>query len=349
MPADRGLDTAPEVVTVAGGGVRPCHPRWKAGPPLTSTNPVNVVVCEALLRDGIQGWNEPIPTSDKIGLLEAIVASGIQEIDVTSFVPPSVVPQFSDSLDVLGAVPDGVRTRVLTVNLKGTHRVVEAHERTRHIDLCGIPYSVSEKHNLANLRRDHQTHRREVAAMVEQLRQHGIETLLGVATAYGCPIQGEVPREEVLATVEWAHALGIRSMMFGDTTGMADPRTVRELFSTAVEQWPDVEFIAHFHDNRGCGVANAIAAIESGARTVDASLGGVGGEPAAVDQGFVGESGNVATEDLVAVLEQMGVSTGIDPQALLRAGALAERTLGRPLHSRVQRAGVIPFTPTRKA
>ena len=317
-----------------------------AGPEaVTALSEVDVVVCEAWLRDGIQGWNEFVPTAAKVELLEAVAASGIREIDVTSFVPTSVVPQFADAIDVLGAVPADVLTRVLTVNVKGALRVVEAHKQIRRIDRCGIPFSVSEKHNLANLRRDHQAHRREVSAMVECLRNDGIDTLLGVATAYGCPIQGEVPRDDVFAVVDWAHSIGIRSMMFGDTTGMADPRTVRELFSLAVKRWPDVEFIAHFHDNRGCGIANTIAAIESGARTVDAS---VGGEPAAVDQGFVGESGNVATEDLVAALKQMGISTGIDTASLLDAGAIAERTLGRPLHSRIQRAGVIPFTPTRK-
>ncbi len=134
--------------------------------------------------------------------------------------------------------------------------------------------------------------------------------------------------------------------MFGDTTGMADPLAVRQLFSAAASAYPDVEFIGHFHDNRGCGIANTLAAIDAGAATVEGSLGGIGGEPAAVEQGLVGESGNVATEDLAAVLAQMGVRTGIDLPALLRAGALAEELLGRPLLSRVQRAGPFPPHPS---
>jgi hydroxymethylglutaryl-CoA lyase len=177
--------------------------------------------------------------------------------------------------------------------------------------------------------------------MVDVLGEAGIAPLLGVATAYGCPIQGRVERDDVLALVAWGHSLGIRSIMFGDTTGMADPRAVHELFTEAVHAFPDAEFVAHFHDNRGCGIANTLAAIDAGAATVDASLGGVGGEPAAVEQGFVGESGNVTSEDLVAVLERIGVRTGIDLDALLEAGSLAEELLGRPLLSRVQRAGPV--------
>jgi hydroxymethylglutaryl-CoA lyase len=300
-----------------------------------------VVVCEAWLRDGIQGWPTVLRTADKIRMLRAAAAAGIPEIDVTSFVPAHVVPQFSDAEDVLGAVPADVTVRVLTVNVQGAHRVVAAHRLGRPVDRCGFPISASEPHNLANLRRDHATHKQAVAEMVDVLGEAGIAPLLGVATAYGCPIQGRVERDDVLALVEWGHSLGIRSIMFGDTTGMADPRAVHELFTEAVRAFPDVEFVAHFHDNRGCGIANALAAIDAGAATVDASLGGIGGEPAAVEQGFVGESGNVTTEDLAAVLQRMGVRTGIDLAALLEAGSLAEQLLGRPLLSRVQRAGPV--------
>ncbi|MGW8813058.1 hydroxymethylglutaryl-CoA lyase [Gordonia terrae] len=308
-----------------------------------------VDICEVWLRDGIQGWPQIVPTEDKIELLEAVVAGGVSEIDVTSFVPPHVVPQFGDSEEVLAGTPEGVATRVLTVNVRGVERVIDAHERVRRIDRCGIPYSVSEAHNLANLRRNHADHRQAVAEMAHLLGDAGIDTLIGLATAYGCPIKGAVEPAEVLAAIDWAHGLGIRSIMLGDTTGMADPRSVRDLFGRAVREWPDVHFIAHFHDNRGCGIANTLAAIDAGVRTVDACLGGVGGEPASVDQGFVGESGNVTTEDLAAVLAQMELSTGIDLDKLLDAGALAEQILSRPLHSRVQRAGRIPFIPAREA
>lgn len=308
----------------------------------------DVVVCDAFLRDGIQGWPDVLPTAAKVSVVDALVASGVAEFDVTSFVPAKLVPQFADRLDVLAAVPDGVAIRVLTVNERGIDGVVDAHRSVRTIDRCGIPYSVSEPHNLANLRRNHAEHRIAVTAMVGTLLGEGIDPLLGIATAYGCPIQGRVPRGDVVDTIAWAYGLGVRTMMFGDTTGTGDPATVTELFEEATSTWPDVHFIAHFHDNRGLGIANTIAAIRAGAKTVDASLGGVGGEPSTVDQGEVGESGNVTTEDLVVGLEQMGISTGIDRAALLAAGRVAETALGRRLHSRVLRAGLIPFTPDRR-
>jgi hydroxymethylglutaryl-CoA lyase len=301
----------------------------------------DVTVCEAWLRDGIQGWPRVLPAADKIRMIRAVAAAWVPEIDVTSFVPAHVVPQFPDAEEVLAAVPEDVTVRVLTVNVRGARRAAEARARGTRIDRCGFPISASEPHNLANLRRDHATHKAAVAEMVNVLGDAGITPLLGVATAYGCPIRGHVGQDEVLALVEWGHSLGIRAIMFGDTTGMADPRGVHELFTAAVTAYPDVEFIAHFHDNRGCGIANVLAAIDAGAATVDASLGGVGGEPAAVRQGFVGESGNVSTEDLVAVLDRMAIRTGIDLSALLQAGALAEELLGTPLFSRVQRAGPV--------
>lgn len=301
----------------------------------------DVSVCEAWLRDGIQGWPEVLPTPAKIRMLRAITATGVTEIDVTSFVPAHTVPQFSDAEDVLAAVPDDVTVRVLTVNTRGADRVADARSRGMRIDRCGFPISASESHNLANLRRGHAAHKAAIAEMLTVLQAADIVPLMGIATAYGCPIQGRVDRDDVLALVEWGHSLGIRAIMFGDTTGMADPHAVSQLFTEAVAAYPDVEFIAHFHDNRGCGIANTLAAIDAGAAVVDASLGGIGGEPASVEQGFVGESGNVTTEDLVAVLDRMGVRTGIDLPALLRAGSLAEQLLGRPLLSRIQRAGPV--------
>jgi len=306
-----------------------------------------ITVCEAFFRDGLQGWPEVISTTDKLRLIEAVVAAGVSEIDVASFVPPRVSPQFSDAAQMIAAVPERVRVRVLVPNLRGVERALTVHESVRRIDRVGVPYSASEAHNQANLGRDHATHRLEIEGMQRALAGTGTKLLLGVATAFGCPIKGAVAPEEVLDVVHWAAGLGITDIMFGDTTGMADPRSVGELLAEAVERWPEVEFVAHFHDNRGAGLANVLAAIKAGVRTVDASLGGIGGEPSSVDQGDVGESGNVTTEDLVATLHQMGIQTGIDTAQVLAAGRLAEETLGRPLHSRVQRAGVVGFIPER--
>jgi len=232
--------------------------------------------------------------------------------------------------------------------VKGVRRVIEAHRHARRIDSCGIPFSASEAHNIANLRRDHAAHRVAVAQMVEELQAAAIEPLVGIATAYGCPISGRVDPDTVFGLTSWLRSLGVHKIMFGDTTGMADPGRAESYYRFATQEWPDTEFVAHFHDNRGCGVANVLAAIRAGVTTVDSSLGGLGGEPSSVDQGDVGESGNVATEDLAAVLDRLGYVyvTGLDVGRVLAAGALLEETLGRRLHSRVMRAGPVADSPS---
>jgi hydroxymethylglutaryl-CoA lyase len=234
-----------------------------------------------------------------------------------------------------------VATRVLAPNLKGVERALSAHRRVRAIDYCGIPFSASEPHNIANLRRTHAEHREQLKPMIERLLDAGIQPLVAVATAYGCPIAGRVSPDQVLEIAGWLYEHGVRRLMFGDTTGMADPARAYDLVTRASKQWPDVQYVAHFHDNRGAGIANTLAAVEAGAQTVDASLGGLGGEPSSVVQGEVGESGNVSTEDLVALLERMGVRSGLDAAKVLEAGTALETIIGRRLHSRVLRAGLI--------
>ncbi|SEF15486.1 hydroxymethylglutaryl-CoA lyase [Rhizobiales bacterium GAS191] len=309
-------------------------------PPLIPTSGSRVAICEAWLRDGIQGWPNFIATPDKLEMLKAVVAAGIGEVDVTSFVSRRLVPQFADCEDVLAAGSGRARTRVLTVNADGARRVAEAHRNAGRIDRCGMPFSVSEPHNVANLRRTHAEHREVLARIFDILLDAGIQPLLGVVTAFGCPIRGSVASEESLAIAEWGVKRGITAIMFGDTTGMANPRSVAAVFGAAHRNWPEIELIAHFHDNRGCGIANSLAAIASGAATVDACLGGIGGEPKGVEQGVVGDQGNTTTEDLVAVLSEMGIETNVDLHRLVEAGRLAEEITGRRLLSRVQRSGL---------
>ena len=299
--------------------------------------------CEVLLRDGLQSWPEFIPTSDKIRLVEAIARAGVPEIDLASFVSQKLVPQFADRLELLAAIDPHFRIRVLAVNDKGVQAAIEAHRQVRPIDICGIPFSVSEPHNLANLRRNHADHRLAVAAMVAELQAAGIRPLIGVATAFGCPIRGRIESRETLDLAHWAYDLGVRDIMFGDTTGLAEPVAVASVFSAAAAGLEGVNLIAHFHDNRGIGIVNALAAIGAGASTVDACLGGLGGEPRGIELGLSGDQGNVVSEDLVNVLTAIGANTGIDPQALVEAGALAEDILKRQLLSKVQRSGLGRF------
>lgn len=301
-----------------------------------------VTVCEAWLRDGLQGWPVPIPTGAKRRVLELVLRSGIREVDVTSFVPAATSPQFGDASEMLAmfsACP-GVRTRVLAVNARSVVTAAKLQAEGARIDTCGFPISASESHNLANLRRGHADHLAAMSRIIDGCNEAGIEPLMAVATAFGCPIEGAVPEDKVLGFVAWAHGRGVRRIMLGDTTGMADPGHASQLFRRLIAEFPDVEPIAHFHDTRGAGLANTLAAIAAGVRVVDCSLGGTGGEPTGVEQGHRGLTGNVASEDLVSVLNRMGYQTGVDMDLLLEAGRLVERVHERDLYSAVQRSGL---------
>lgn len=302
---------------------------------------MSIHFCELLLRDGIQGWPDVISTENKVQLANAISNAGVSEIDLTSFVPAHVVPQFADAGLVLEQYEGSARIRVLTVNAKGADRVIEAHQNIRPIQVCGMPFSASEAHNLANLRCDHATHKERIKAIVDMVGAAGITPMVCVATAWGCPIEGEIAPEIVHDHVGWLQGIGVSSIMLGDTTGMADPHRVKTLFSSLIRDYPQAAFIAHFHDNRGCGIANVLAALDAGVREIDGCLGGLGGEPASVEQGNVGASGNVVTEDLVSALDRMGLDTGINISKLVEAGELAERVIGRPLFSKILRAGSV--------
>ncbi|MET7395139.1 hydroxymethylglutaryl-CoA lyase [Dactylosporangium sp. NPDC005572] len=303
--------------------------------------PAPVLVCECWARDGLQSWPRVIAVEDKITLLRQVAAAGIREIDATSLVPPKYAPQFADAEDVLAAVADtGVRTRVLTPNLRGVERALDIRRQLGGgVDTIGFPISASEVHNLANVRRTHDEHLREIERMVGVARDGGLSVLAAVATAFGCPITGPVAEDTVFAIADRLVELGVGRIMLSDTTGLADPVRVAAYTARALRDYPDVELVAHFHDTRGTGIANTYAAVTSGARCVDACLGGIGGEPASVEQHHAGETGNVSTEDIVVLLERAGFDTGIDVAALVAAGRRAEQLLGAAGRSQVQRTG----------
>lgn len=301
-----------------------------------------VVVCECWPRDGLQGWPTVIPTATKLRVIRQVLDAGVQELDLTSFVPARTSPQFTDALAVLEALADRrpeLGFRVLAVNLRSFDGIATAQAATGAITTCGFPISASEAHNLANLRRDHASHKEQLAAMIDRCGELGIEPLVCVATAFGCPLTGAVSPDTVLELAGWAYERGVRRIMLGDTTGEADPDHAYRLFTELFAALPEVRPIAHFHDTRGVGILNTWAALQAGVRTVDASLGGTGGEPKVVEQNHRGATGNVATEDLVATLNRAGVRTGIDLDRLLAAGAEVERAHGRELFSQVQRSG----------
>ncbi len=303
----------------------------------------DVVVCEVWPRDGIQGWGRVLPTAEKLAVIEAVVEAGVSEVDATSLVSPAATAQFGDAADLLeglAAAEFSASFRVLAVNRRSIERLRACGEAAQVVDTVGSPISASEEHNLANLRKNHADQKRELEAIIEGARELGATPLVCVATAFGSPLSGVVSRAQVVDLAGWAYERGVRRLMLGDTTGMADPRHAAELFTEVAQAFPDAEWTAHFHDTRGSGIANTIAAVAAGVRSVDSSLGGLGGEPPTVEQNHSGETGNVCTEDLVALFERMGIRTGIDVDKLLRAGRLAEKICGVGLRSQVQRAGL---------
>jgi hydroxymethylglutaryl-CoA lyase len=302
--------------------------------------PAFVQVCECWSRDGLQSWPEVIPTEQKLEVLDKVLAAGVREFDATSFVPAKVVPQFFDNLAILEHLAGrDVYVRVLAPNLRGFQLAIEANKNTGAINAIGFPISASEPHNLANVRRTHEQHLAQIKEMVQAGLDAGIQVMAAVATAFGCPIAGKVDEDVVFDIAGTLIEYGVSRIMLSDTTGLADPVRVRRFAERAKREFPDVELIAHFHDTRGTGLLNTWAAVESGITTVDSCLGGLGGEPKAVEQNHSGETGNIATEDFVVALARAGVSTGIDVEALLDAGRTQERITGAASRAQVLRTG----------
>jgi hydroxymethylglutaryl-CoA lyase len=300
-----------------------------------------VSLCECWARDGIQNWPEHIAPEAKAEILNAVLASGFAEAEVASFVPPRTTSQFEDALDVLQLLkrPDGVKTRVVVPNQRGLERALSANEATGAITTIGFPISASESHNRANLGRPREESLVIARQIIATALAAGFDVVGSVSTALGCPIEGFVPPEQVMSMVDELYDAGLRRMMLADSTGLADPVSAQRLYEQASARYPDVEWIAHFHDTRGRGMANTLAALAGGATMVDSCFGGVGGEPDSVAHGHVGEAGNVVTEDLVSMLAQMGTPLDVSPDRVLEIGRRVEAVMGRSLRSQVLRSG----------
>jgi hydroxymethylglutaryl-CoA lyase len=299
--------------------------------------PASVRIREVGPRDGFQNEPEVIPTAGKVRLIEMLGATGLKRIEVTSFVRPDVIPQLADASDVLSSVslPADVSVGVLIPNERGLERALPWRDRFQEIN--GF-LSASETHNVKNVGRSVAEslaglERTFSRAMAEGLRCEGV-----ISTSFGCPYEGHVPVDRVL---EIAFALvesGAVEVGFGDTTGMANPVQVRSFFEAALEQLPGVELTAHFHNTRGQGLANVLAALEAGVESFESSFGELGGCPVPA-----GATGNIATEDLVSMLHEMGIDTGIELPALIEASRAAQDMLGRPLGSHVLLAGPVEW------
>ncbi|EHK68215.1 hydroxymethylglutaryl-CoA lyase [Achromobacter arsenitoxydans] len=300
-----------------------------------SNLPRVATVREVGLRDGLQSLPVVLPTQTKLAWIDAAYAAGQREIEVGSFVPAALLPQLADTGDLVAHARrlPGLSVSVLVPNMKGAERALASGA-----DLMLVPLSASHAHSLANLRKTPQ----EVVAMVGQMRAArdaaGSAMLIegGVGTAFGCTLQGEVRPDEVLRLMQALLDAGADRVSLADTVGYADPASVSRLFGEARRIAGDRLCCAHFHDTRGLGLANVLAALETGVSRFDACLAGIGGCPHAP-----GASGNVSTEDLVFMLESMGIGTGIDMASLLALREEAGRWLpGQPLHGSVWRAGL---------
>ena len=301
-----------------------------------------VTLCECFARDGLQHEPQFIPTAAKQALVERFAALGFPRVEATSYSNPKVVPQFADASEVLKGLSrrSGTYYKATCANQKSVQRALEDLDAGYGANEISLLVSATESHTQKNLNRSRAEQWANIAEMAAAAK--GRFRLVGtISVAFGCPFEGKVDSDEVLSDVEHFVSLGVEHVAFGDTTGMATPLSIKKLFERT-KSIQGLVPIAHFHDTRGTGLVNCMAAYEAGVRHFDSSFGGVGGHPAKVKYGG-GFTGNVATEDLVSLFESMGIATGIDLDGLLEAAELCEKTLGRELHGRVTRSGLNPL------
>src|ERR1700758_1093790 len=292
--------------------------------------PGRISVREVGPRDGLQN-EEPVPTDAKVALLDALSATGVQRIEAMSSSRRSPIPQMADSDEVWkrAARAPSVRYSALVPNLRGALRALDAG----CTELEAV-VSASETHNRKNVNRSTGESLDEIAEIIAVTHDRGATVQVIVSTAWGCPYEGDVPVSRVVGVAGRAIADGADSASFGDTTGMATPGRVRALVGAFRSAQPDTTLNLHFHNTRGTGLANVLAALELGVSDFDASVGGLGGCPYAP-----GATGNIATEELVHMVEDMGIDTGVDLEAMIEAAAEAEPAVGHTLPSQVLRAG----------
>lgn len=297
----------------------------------------DIRLCECIARDGLQNETIVVGTEAKLKLIEAVVAAGFPRVEATSYANPETIPVFADASDVLVQLPRraGVRFKATCPNVRAVERALVDHDAGHGADELSLLVSASEEHSAKNLKATRAEQWQRIEQMVA--KAEGKFTLVGVvSTAFACPFDGPTDPARVIADAERFMELGCSLVTIGDTTGHATPARTTALFRDLSAA--QVRAVAHFHDTRATALANCRAALDAGCTHFDAAIGGTGGHPSGIHYGE-GFTGNVATEDLVNMFEADGVRTGIDWQALMVASALAEETLGRPLHARTPKAG----------
>jgi hydroxymethylglutaryl-CoA lyase len=292
--------------------------------------PTRISLREVGPRDGLQN-EDPIPTEAKVRLIDALSQTGVGRMEAVSFVHPKAIPQMADADEVWAKITrePTVRYSALVPNLRGAERAMD-----RGFTEIEMVVSASDTHNRRNVNRSTAESLDDVARVVALAHARGATCEVIVSTAYGCPYEGDMPVQRVLWVVDRAVAVGADSVSYGDTTGMGTPTRVARLIGETRSAHPELQLGLHFHNTRGTGLANVLAALVLGVTDYDASVGGLGGCPYAP-----GATGNVCTEDLVHMVEDMGIDTGVDLEKMIEAARLAEELVGRALPSQVLRAG----------
>lgn len=290
-----------------------------------------MLIQEVAPRDGFQIESRFVETADKIRLIDALSAAGFSRIEVSSFVSPKAVPALRDAAEVFGGIArrPGTVYVALVPNPKGAERALAAG-----VDEINLVASVSETHNRVNMGMSPAASLEGFARIMETVLGADVSINATVATAFGCPFEGDQPSDTVMRQVEAYLALGIRGVTLADTTGMANPRQVERLVARALAIVPAEHLTLHFHNTRGLGLANVLAASRAGARRFDAALGGLGGCPFAP-----GATGNICTEDLVSMAHEMGIATGLDLDALIGLSRDLPRLVGHDVPGQVAKAG----------
>ncbi len=299
--------------------------------------PEKVRIREVGPRDGFQNEPEVIATEDKVALIDCLSQTGVRRLEVTSFVRPDVIPQLSDAEEVLRSItrnPD-VAYSVLIPNERGLERALAGDFEFDEVNLF---LSASETHNRKNVNRSVEESLSGLERVVGKARDARLRCEGVISVSFGCPYEGDVPLDRVFSIARRLADAGCAEIAFGDTTGMANPMQVRGFFERAREELPSAELTAHFHNTRGQGLANVLAALESGVESFESSFGELGGCPVPR-----GATGNIATEDLVSMLHEMGVDTGIDLERLLGCARRAQEVLGRPLSGHLLTAGPVDW------
>jgi hydroxymethylglutaryl-CoA lyase len=299
--------------------------------------PASISLREVGPRDGLQN-EAPVPTAAKVALIDALSRTGVGRIEAVSFVHPKAIPQMADADDVWSQIKRSaeVRYSALVPNMRGAERALASG-----FGEIEVVVSASDTHNRKNVNRSTAESLDDIAMVIKTAHDAGASCQVIVSTAWGCPYEGDVPEARVVEVARRAVRDGADGISFGDTTGMATPSRVQRLVGEFRSAYPEMGLNLHFHNTRGTGLANVLTALELGVADFDASVGGLGGCPYAP-----GATGNIATEELVHMVEDMGVATGIDLESMIEAAAEAERIVGRTLPSQVLRAGPrLPSAP----